>query len=133
MPAVDLAARVKRLVRIRTSALADLLSEGEAEWSAHEENTAVLLEVQSYLLDLEWTQRTTDPDDPAVKAEREKARASGIRPPKRPLVPPIALRPKRLAEQRYEEYLQKLAEAQTPQRVREHLDSDEFDKRMGLI
>lgn len=132
MPADDLATRVKRLVRIRSSALADLLSDGEAEWGAHEENTAQLLEVQSYLLDLEWAQRTTDPDDPAVKAERERARANGIKPPKKPLVPPVALRPKRLAEQRYEEYLQKLTESQQPHRVREQLDSDEFDRRLGL-
>lgn len=132
MPAVDLVSRVKRLTRKRSSALADLLSEGEAEWGANEENTAALLEVQSYLLDLEWAQRTTDPDDPAVKAEREQARLKGITPPKRPLVPPIALRPKRLAEQRYEEYLQKLTESQQPQRIREQLDSDEFDRRLRL-
>lgn len=133
MPASDLAARVRRLIRIRSSALADLLSDGEAEWGAHEENTAQLLEVQAYLLDLEWVQRTVDPNDPEVKAEREQARAKGIKPPKRPLVPPVALRPKKLAEQRYDEYVRMLTEAQTPQRVREQLDSDEFDRRMGLI
>ncbi|HYD01493.1 MAG TPA: hypothetical protein VEB22_09730 [Phycisphaerales bacterium] len=118
---------------MRTSALADLLTDGEAEWGAHEENTAQLLEIQSYQLDLDWIQRITDPDDPAVKAERERARAEGLKPPKKPIVPPIALRPKGLAEQKYDEYLQKLTEAQKPQRIREQLDSDEFDRRMGLV
>lgn len=120
-------------MRIRSSALADLLSEGEAEWGAHEENTAQLFEVQSYLLELEWTEKTTDPNDPAVKAEREAARSKGIKPPRKPLVPPVALRPKKLAEQRYDEYVQKLTESQTPKRIREQLNSDEFDRRMGLI
>lgn len=132
MPAEDFAVRVRRLTRIRSSALADLLSEGEAEWGAHEENTAQLLEVQSYQLDLDWVERTTDPNDPEVKAERARAQSAGIKPPKKPIVPPMALRPKRLAEQRYEEYLQRLTEAQKPQRIREQVDSDEFDRRLGL-
>lgn len=132
MPAIDLASRVKRLARNRHSELADLLTDGEAEWGPHEENTAELLEVQSYLLELAWVDRTTNPDDPEVKAERRKAEASGIKPPKRPLVPPIAHRPKKLAEQRFEDYLSKLAEANTPERIREQLDSDEFDRRLRL-
>lgn len=133
MPVEDLAVRVKRLVRIPSSALATLLSDGESEWGAHEENTAQLLEVQSYQLELDWAEKTTDPDDPEVKAERERAKASGAKPPKKPIVPPVALRPKRLAEQRYEEYVQQLIDTQAPQRIREQVDSDEFDRRMGLI
>lgn len=133
MPAVDFAARVKRLTRVRSSALADFLTEGEAEWGAHEENTAQLLEVQSYQLELDWAERVTDPNDPAVKEEREKARLQGLKPPRKPLVPPVALRPRKLAEQRYEEYLERLMEAQTPERIREQVDSDEFDRRMNLI
>ena len=128
-----MASRVKRLARNRHSALADLLTDGEAEWGPHEENTALLLEVQNYQLELAWVDRITNPDDPKVKEERRKADASGIKPPRKPLVPPIAHRPKKLAEQRYEEYLHSLTEASKPQRITEHLDSDEFDRRMDLI
>lgn len=133
MPALDLAVRVRRLAHKRTSALAGLLSDGEAEWGAHEENTALLLEVQSYQLELDWLEKITDPADPAVKAERAKAQAAGVKPPKRPIVPPVAMRPQRLAEQKFDEYLKKLLDSQAPQRVREQVDTDEFDRLLGLI
>lgn len=132
MSAVDFVVRVKRLVKMRSSALADLLSEGEAEWSPHEENTALLLEVQSYQLELAWIDRTADPNDREARLERLKAESAGLKPPKNPIVPPVAHRPSWLAERKYEEYLEKLTASQAP-RVREQVDSDEFDRRMGLI
>lgn len=132
MPAVDLFARVKRLVRIRSSALADLLSDGEAEWGPHEENTARLLEVQSYQLELAWIDRTADPDDREARLERLKAERAGIKPPKHPIVPPVALRPKGIAERRFEQYVLELAQQQGLEREKKQVGSDEFDRLMGL-
>lgn len=132
MPAVDLASRVKRLTQMRASALAELLSDGAAEWGPHEENTAQLLEVQSYQLELAWIDRTFDPNDQEVKRERLAAERAGIKPPKKPIVPPVALRPKSIAEQRFQEYVDQLAKHQAPQRVREQVSTDEFDRLLNL-
>jgi hypothetical protein len=60
---------------IRDSALYDLLSDGLSHWGPHEENTALLLEAQAYALELVWADRTTDPDDPAVKRDRHQGQA----------------------------------------------------------
>ncbi|WP_432845972.1 hypothetical protein ACQPXB_35865 [Amycolatopsis sp. CA-161197] len=134
MPALDLVAHVHRLTRIRDAALYDLLSDGLSHWGPHEENTALLLEAQSYALELSWVDRITDPDDPAVKRERAQAKRAGIKPPPHPLIPPIAHRPDSVAEQRLREYLDAVARYQTgpPPDVR-HLTSVEFDRELGLI
>jgi hypothetical protein len=102
MPAVDVVSLIRKLpldsATVRES-LGDM-----ADWDAHKENTARLLEVIAYRLELEWVDRTTDPDDPEVKRERVAAKRAGKKPPERPIVPPVALRPRELAEQRAREY-----------------------------
>jgi hypothetical protein len=130
MPVQDLVSRVRQIASNPKSALADLISDGESSWTATDENLALLLEIQSYQLELNWVDRITDPDDPEVKRERALARKT--RPPEHPLVPPVAVRPRRIAEQRYETYLEKLMQQQIPDRVRQQVDSDEFDRLMGL-
>jgi hypothetical protein len=131
MPAVDLAARVHRLAKIPSSALADLLTDGTAEWGPHEENTARLLEAQDYALQLVWVDRTTDPEDRELKRERAAALREGIKPPKRPMIPPTAYRPKPLAAQRLQEYLDLVEAYQLPDGP-QFLSLDEFDAALDI-
>jgi len=133
MPAVDLVAYVHRLTRIRDAALYDLLSDGLSHWGPHEENTALLLEAQTYALDLIWADRTTDPDDPDVKRERAQAKKAGVKPPPHPLIPPVAHRPDSLAAQRLREYIEKVEKyrAGPPPEVK-YLSSNDFDRELGL-
>jgi hypothetical protein len=133
MAAVDLVAHVHRLTRIRDAALYDLLSDGLSHWGPHEENTALLLEAQAYALELKWADRTTDPDDPAVKRERAQAKRAGIKPPSHPLIPPVAHRPDSLAERRLREYLEQIERyrAGPPPEVK-YLSSADFDRELGL-
>lgn len=109
----------------------ELLGE-EAEWGAHEENTARLLEVQAYQLDWQWARETVDHDDPDVKRERAEAKRNGIKPPARPLIPPTARRPAGLAEQRLNEYLEEIAKHVTPQSATRSVTRAEFEQAMGL-
>lgn len=107
MPACDLVALVKKLPS--DSALVREESGAWADWDAHKENTARLLEVMAYQLELDWIDRTTDPDDPEVKRERAIAKRDGIKPSEHPIVPPVAMRPHDLAEERAEQYVELLA------------------------
>lgn len=75
-------------------------------WGPHEENTARLLEAQSYALEFAYADRTIDPDDPAVKAERAKNKRR--KPPPHPIVPPVAFRPKKFADERMAEYVEQI-------------------------
>jgi hypothetical protein len=133
MAATDLVAYFQRLRRIRESAVYDLLSDGLSHWGPHEENTALLLEAQAYSLELAWVDRTTDPDDPAVKRERAQAKRAGIKPPPHPLIPPVAHRPDSLAERRLREYIDAVEKyrAGPPPEVK-HLTSSQFDRELGL-
>lgn len=107
MPAVDLLSLIKKLPS--ESALAREESGPWGRWDAHKENTARLLEVMSYRLDLEWTDRTTDPNDPDLKRERAAAKRAGLKPPDRPIVPPVAMRPRELAEEHAQQYADAIA------------------------
>lgn len=133
MAAVDLVAYVHRLTQIRDAALYDLLSDGLAHWGPHEENTALLLEAQAYALELTWADRTTDPDDPAVKRERAQAKKAGIKPPPHPLIPPVAHRPDSLAKKRLDEYIEAVEKYRAgPEPEVQYLSSDDFDRMLGL-
>jgi len=101
----------------------ELLGE-EAEWGPHEENTARLLEVQAYKLDWEWARETVDENE--IRREQAEARRNGVKPPRRPFIPPVALRPAGLAERRLEEYLRQVTEHTAP--YRPVVSLDEFDK-----
>lgn len=112
MPAVDLVALVRKLPA--ESALSRQEMGDVAGWGPHEENTARLLERIDYTLNLKWIDRTTDPEDPDVKRERAAAKRAGIKPPERPLVPPIALRPPSIADQMIDEYVTEAKKYQLP-------------------
>lgn len=118
---------VRRLVDIRGSALRQLLLGDDAEWGPDEENRARQLEVEAYGLELEWVKHTTDPNDPAVIRERNEARRRGNRPPSRPIVPPMALRPAAVADRRWQAYLDQLSE-HAPKPAKELVTLEEFDR-----
>lgn len=107
LPAVDLVSLIRKLPA--DSALAREEAGVWADWDAHKENTARLLEIEAYKLELAWIDRTTDPDDKDVRRERLEAERAGIKPPPHPAVPPIAMRPAELREQRLQEYLETVA------------------------
>jgi hypothetical protein len=131
MPAVDLVARVRRLAAIPGSALANLLDpDGERHWGPHEENTARLYEALRYWLQIEWRDRTVDPNDPEERAARREA--SKVRPPVDPPIPPVALRPPGLAERHVEAWIESTRKAARAGRERVTVTSDDFDKAMGL-
>lgn len=66
------------------------------EWLAAEkrdsENLAMLVDRDDYWLNSEYASWTSDPDDPEAKAERERRKRAGIKPPPLPILPPIACR-----------------------------------------
>jgi hypothetical protein len=106
MPAVDLVALIRKLP-LEAATVKEELGPW-ANWDAHKENTAQALEVMSYFLDLEWVDRITDPEDPEVKRARAAAKRAGIKPPEKPIIPPVAMRPPELAEERVREYTERL-------------------------
>lgn len=85
----------------------------------------------SYQLELDWIDRTTDPNDPEVKRARAKAQREGRKPPRQPIIPPIAHRPERLQQQAIDAYMAQLANhGAGPSAEAEFLSSDEFDRQM---
>jgi hypothetical protein len=115
-------------VAIPDSALRRELLGEEAEWGPHEENTARLLEVQAYALDWQWQRETVDPDDPKVRRERMEAKRNGIKPPPRPLIPPVAARPSGMAEKRLTEYLEQVSAHLSPKATRRMVSIEEFNE-----
>jgi hypothetical protein len=116
MPAVDLVELVN----------------GLQHWGPHEENTALLYEAERYKLDLAWADRTIDPNDPEVIKARREAESAGIKPPRHPMIPPVAHRPPELAQLRLEQYIEQVAaQEKKPERERVMVSLDEFDAVLG--
>lgn len=103
----------------------------EAEWGAHEENTARLLDLTEHQVQQQWSDRIFDPEDQEAKRERLEAKRNGIKPPKSPLILPVALRPEKVAEQRFQQYVE-AASALIPKRVKAPVSSSDFDSALGL-
>lgn len=66
------------------------------------ENLAMLVDRKDYWLNSEYRSWVTDPDDPEVKADRERRKK--IKPPPRPLLPPVAQRRPELVEALLQRY-----------------------------
>lgn len=131
MPAAELVALIRKLPR--ESALAREESGAWADWDAHKENTARLLEIETYKLELAWIDRTLDPNDKDVKRDRLAAERAGIKPPPHPMVPPVAMRPHAIGEQRLQEYLDAIAKFSMPTREKLQVGTSEFDRLMDLV
>ncbi len=131
MPAADLVALVRKLVSQPGSALRRHLMGDEAAWRPHEANTARLLDLFEHQVQQEWSDRIFDPDDHEAKRERLKAKREGIKPPKHPLIVPVALRPEKVAEQRFQQYVESAA-ALMPKREKNTVSSADFDTALGL-
>lgn len=106
MPAVDVVSLVRKLP-LNSATVRDSLGD-MVDWDAHKENTARLLEVMSYRLELDWVDRITDPEDPEVKLDRARSKRDGRKPPAHPIVPPVALRPRELADERARLYVEEV-------------------------
>jgi hypothetical protein len=111
--------------------LVDLVN-GLSHWGPHEENTALLYEAERYKLELDWADRTVDPESPDVKAARREAELAGIKPPAHPLIPPIAQRPREIADLRIQQYLDDVAAANTAPREKVMVSLDEWEHAIGL-
>lgn len=131
MPAADFVVLVQQLVSTPGSALRRHLLGDGAAWGPHEENTARLLDLTEHEVQTAWTDRITDPEDPEVMRERAEAKRKNHKPPPTPLILPVALRPEKIAEQRFMEYVEAAAKL-VPQRVKESVSSSEFDAALGL-
>ena len=85
-----------------------------ADWGRTEHNLAELVDTLSAYLHYQWSNWTTDPDDPEFQREHKRRRAAGIKPPPVPLIPPVAARPARLAEARLAAFEQLAQSARLP-------------------
>jgi hypothetical protein len=90
--------------------LVNLVLQLDKTWGLHEENTALLLETLTAQVEWAWADRTIDPEDPEVKLERAKAKTNGVKPPKHPILRPVAKRPPDHDEQRWRDYITTLSE-----------------------
>lgn len=88
----------------------------QPEWTRTDENVAKLVDRIDFWLGALWQEWTTEPDDPEVKAERERRKREGIKPSPAPIIPPVADRPPELHKFLTEQYLRRRAEADKPPR-----------------
>jgi hypothetical protein len=84
-------------------------------------------------VDWEWSAKTVDPDDPEVRRERLEAKRNGAKPPKRPLIPPIAARPEGIRDERMTEFLERVAEHLGNSAERRLVTTDEFDRLIDAM
>lgn len=80
--------------------------ERESQQFRRDENLAMLLDRWNFYLDSEYADWITDPNDPDVKRKQKARRDRGVKPPPRPLLFPIALRPPDVAEIHMQHYAQ---------------------------
>lgn len=74
----------------------------------------MLIDRIDYTINSEYADRITDPNDPKLKAERDRRDALGIKPPPLPLIPPVALRPEVYHQARLAIYEALVGQYQTP-------------------
>lgn len=89
----------------------------------------MLLDRDDYWLNSEYTQWITDPDDPEVKRAREERKRRGEKSPPNPILAPVALRPKDIAEVRHKQYVEALTPKAPP--AEQKVTAREFAKLIG--
>ncbi|WP_233426066.1 hypothetical protein [Corynebacterium silvaticum] len=67
------------------------------EWTKTDENIAHLVDREDFWLNAEYSSWITDADDPEIQSAREHRKQSGMKPPPKPILWPIAERPQRAA------------------------------------
>jgi hypothetical protein len=114
--------------------LRDLIRGMPPEWGWVEENSARTHELAAFMLEHEYAQWTVDPEDPEYRAEQARRKRDGVKPPPRPLIPPVALRPKWLATILADQYALARAAADKPMNTAtsEQVSSAEFDRLLDL-
>ncbi|OZD74898.1 hypothetical protein CH273_25770 [Rhodococcus sp. 05-339-2] len=80
-----------------------------------DENIAMLLDRDNFELDSLYSQWTTDPNDPEVKAAAADRKRRGIKPSPHPLIAPIALRRQELQEIYIKQYTEAVQRYSAPQ------------------
>ncbi|MBX4168041.1 hypothetical protein K3M35_05090 [Rhodococcus sp. DMU2021] len=88
----------------------------------------MLLDRDDYWLNSEYAQWTTDPNDPEVKRAREERK--NVKPPPHPIIAPVALRPKDMAEIRRKQYMEALL-PKVQVKAEKKLTAREFAQMMG--
>lgn len=84
----------------------------EYEWGYTDENIACLIDREDYWLNAEYQSWITDPEDPEVKKAHEERKRSGVKPPPKPIIYPIAHRPQHAAARRAKELLAQVADVE---------------------
>ncbi|MFI5504461.1 hypothetical protein ACFLIN_03740 [Corynebacterium kutscheri] len=79
-------------------------------WSHTDENLAKLIDREHYWLDSEYAQWVFDPEDPEVKQAQARKKQSRVKPPEKPIVPPVASRPAAAQLKALEAYNSQLVE-----------------------
>ncbi|OZF00858.1 hypothetical protein CH300_20180 [Rhodococcus sp. 15-1154-1] len=68
-------------------------AEGSAAWTLQDQNIAMLVDRLDFLVNLEYSAKTTDPNDPEVKRRLAENKRNRVRPAPFPIYPPVAVRP----------------------------------------
>ncbi|MDF3308710.1 hypothetical protein P3H15_27205 [Rhodococcus sp. T2V] len=99
------------------------------------ENLAMLVDREDFYLTGEYVDKITDPDDPEVKAARERRKRAGIKPPPVPVLRPIALRRADLTELRTEQHDALMAQFTQPRAAApdDRVSADEFKRLADRI
>lgn len=111
--------------------LLDDAAEQDARAARDSENLAMLVDRSDYWLGSEYTNWITDPDDPSVKAERERRKAARITPPPRPLLLPIACRAPEVSAQLLERHRADVDRYSAPARP-EKLTIADYNRMRGI-
>lgn len=80
-----------------------------SSWTVQDENIAMLVDRIDFLVNLEYADKTTDPNDPEVKRRLQQNKRNNVKPAPFPIYPPVAARPQEvfdLAQARYEALLE---------------------------
>lgn len=88
----------------------DLPVDDDAAWTIRDQNIAMLVDRIDFLVNLEYADKTTDPNDPEVKRRLERNRRNKVKPAPFPIYRPVAARPQEvfdLEQARYEALIER--------------------------
>ncbi|ART20063.1 hypothetical protein CBE89_00010 [Corynebacterium striatum] len=107
------------------------------EWTDLEENVARILDRLDYWLGTEYTQWTTDPEDPEIKRARAERKRAGYKAPPHPIVFPVAKRPERIHMEllldAHQEFISFHPEKEKPRDTPMSSGADKSQRKKGTI